>query len=193
MLQSLVEVLIHAQCLTVNNPDFLRAVKNTQDRIHADRPPSAGRSILTNRPSPATSNASRTNQNFVPGICGFVRAASVLSRGSNLFSSLRLGRLCMTWPFGLSPSTRQVNLLVRFETGKFRVFDRHVFFDPKRSLSLGHRLFASACQTPACFPHPTRWGTAPRMSNSDLTSILLILLLLVGLAQLLGYLFTRLR
>src|ERR1700716_928171 len=31
------------------------------------------------------------------------------------------------------------------------------------------------------------------MSNSDLTSILLILLLLVGLAQLLGYLFTRLR
>src|ERR1700686_1862210 len=31
------------------------------------------------------------------------------------------------------------------------------------------------------------------MSNSDLTSILLILLLLVGLSQLLGYLFTRLR
>ena len=31
------------------------------------------------------------------------------------------------------------------------------------------------------------------MSNSDLTSILLVLLLLVGLAQLLGYLFTRLR
>jgi Kef-type K+ transport system membrane component KefB len=31
------------------------------------------------------------------------------------------------------------------------------------------------------------------MSNSDLTSILLILLVLVGLAQLLGYLFTRLR
>src|SRR5258707_4351176 len=31
------------------------------------------------------------------------------------------------------------------------------------------------------------------MSNSDLTSILFILLLLVGLAQLLGYLFTRLR
>jgi Kef-type K+ transport system membrane component KefB len=31
------------------------------------------------------------------------------------------------------------------------------------------------------------------MSNSDLTSLLLILLLLVGLAQLLGYLFTRLR
>ena len=31
------------------------------------------------------------------------------------------------------------------------------------------------------------------MSNSDLTSVLLILLLLVGLAQLLGYLFTRLR
>lgn len=31
------------------------------------------------------------------------------------------------------------------------------------------------------------------MSNSDLTSILLILLLLVGLAQLLGYVFTRLR
>src|SRR5689334_3558313 len=31
------------------------------------------------------------------------------------------------------------------------------------------------------------------MSNSDLTSILLILLLLVGLAQLLGYLFMKLR
>src|ERR1700736_4178387 len=31
------------------------------------------------------------------------------------------------------------------------------------------------------------------MSNSDLTSMLLILLLLVGLAQLLGYLFMRLR
>jgi Kef-type K+ transport system membrane component KefB len=31
------------------------------------------------------------------------------------------------------------------------------------------------------------------MSNSDLTSILLVLLLLVGLAQLLGYVFTRLR
>ena len=31
------------------------------------------------------------------------------------------------------------------------------------------------------------------MSNSDLTSILLILLLLVGLAHLLGYLFVRLR
>ena len=31
------------------------------------------------------------------------------------------------------------------------------------------------------------------MSNSDVTSILLVLLLLVGLAQLLGYLFTRLR
>ena len=31
------------------------------------------------------------------------------------------------------------------------------------------------------------------MSNSDLTSLLLILLLLVGLGQLLGYLFTRLR
>jgi hypothetical protein len=36
-------------------------------------------------------------------------------------------------------------------------------------------------------------GAAPPMSNSDLTSILLILLLLGGLAQLLGYLFTRLR
>lgn len=31
------------------------------------------------------------------------------------------------------------------------------------------------------------------MSNSDLTSILLVLLLLIGLAQLLGYWFTRLR
>ena len=31
------------------------------------------------------------------------------------------------------------------------------------------------------------------MSNSDLTSILLVLLLLVGLAQLLGYLFVKLR
>src|SRR6202048_1220602 len=31
------------------------------------------------------------------------------------------------------------------------------------------------------------------MSNSDLTSILVVLLLLVGLAQLLGYLFVRLR
>jgi len=31
------------------------------------------------------------------------------------------------------------------------------------------------------------------VSNSDLTSILFILLLLVGLAQLLGYLFVRLR
>src|SRR3954465_4935207 len=31
------------------------------------------------------------------------------------------------------------------------------------------------------------------MSNSDLTSILLILLLLVGLAQLFGYLFVKLR
>jgi Kef-type K+ transport system membrane component KefB len=31
------------------------------------------------------------------------------------------------------------------------------------------------------------------VSNSDLTSILFVLLLLVGLAQLLGYLFTRMR
>ena len=31
------------------------------------------------------------------------------------------------------------------------------------------------------------------MSNSDLTSILLVLLLLVGLAHLLGYLFVKLR
>jgi Kef-type K+ transport system membrane component KefB len=31
------------------------------------------------------------------------------------------------------------------------------------------------------------------VSNSDLTSILFVLLLLVGLAQLLGYLFARLR
>ena len=31
------------------------------------------------------------------------------------------------------------------------------------------------------------------MSNSDLTSVLCVLLLLVGLAQLLGYLFMRLR
>jgi hypothetical protein len=33
----------------------------------------------------------------------------------------------------------------------------------------------------------------PKVSNSDLTSILFILLLLVGLAQLLGYFFVRLR
>ena len=31
------------------------------------------------------------------------------------------------------------------------------------------------------------------MSNADLTSLLLVLLLLVGLAQFLGYIFTRLR
>jgi Kef-type K+ transport system membrane component KefB len=36
-------------------------------------------------------------------------------------------------------------------------------------------------------------GSAPAVSNSDLTSILFILLALVGLAQLLGYLFVRLR
>src|ERR1700681_2130565 len=36
-------------------------------------------------------------------------------------------------------------------------------------------------------------GRAATVSNSDLASILFVLLLLVGLAQLLGYLFVRLR
>jgi K+:H+ antiporter len=41
--------------------------------------------------------------------------------------------------------------------------------------------------------HLKALGSAPAVSNSDLTSILFILLALVGLAQLLGYLFVRLR
>src|SRR6202030_2490051 len=69
----------------------------------------------------------------------------------------------------------------------------HVFVCSHEIAVVGHGLFALACQTPGCFQHPTPRGAAPRMSNSDLTSILLILLLLVALAQLLGYLFTRLR
>jgi Kef-type K+ transport system membrane component KefB len=42
------------------------------------------------------------------------------------------------------------------------------------------------------FPRPTSKSREPFVSNSDLTSILLLLLLLVSLAQVLGYLFTRL-
>ncbi len=47
-------------------------------------------------------------------------------------------------------------------------------------------------QTPGFRAHPMVGGEQP-MSNSELTAILCILLLLVGMAQLLGYLFVKLR
>jgi K+:H+ antiporter len=49
--------------------------------------------------------------------------------------------------------------------------------------------------TPGTNPHaaPNIEGAGTHVSNSDLTSILVLLLLLVSLAQLLGYLFTRFR
>ena len=48
-------------------------------------------------------------------------------------------------------------------------------------------------QTERQLSHPKFWEKAAVMSNSDLTAVLCILLLLVGFAQLLGYLFVKLR